>query len=139
MEDFLQPGINQVAAVCCYGTSTMLVYTEHGVNGFTLNPAIGTFIYHTLIWSLQRRSYLLYQWRELHSFSTRLKITSNTVRPRGEDRPYTSRYIGSLVSDIHRNIIKGGNLYLPKFKAPNGKLRLYMNVILWRLLWSKLE
>ena len=128
LEDFLQPGINQVAAgYVIYGTSTMLVYTTgHGVNGFTLNPAIGTFyLSHPdmkfpedgIIYSVNEGNYI--------HFPQGVKDYIKYCQTEEEDRPYTSRYIGSLVSDIHRNMIKGGiYLYPTSTKAPKGKLRL---------------
>lgn len=127
-KDFLQPGINQVAAgYIVYGTSTMLVYTTgHGVNGFTLNPPIGTYyLSHPnmqfpedgSIYSINEGNYL--------QFPTGVKQYIKYCQEESEDRPYTSRYIGSLVSDFHRNMIKGGIYIYPNTsKNPNGKLRL---------------
>lgn len=128
LEDFLQPGVNQVAAgYIVYGTSTMLVYTTgHGVNGFTLNPAIGTFYLSNpnmkfpetgTIYSVNEGNYV--------HFPQGVKDYIKYCQEEEEDRPYTSRYIGSLVSDFHRNMIKGGIYIYPKSsKASNGKLRL---------------
>jgi len=128
LDDFLQKGRNQVAAgYIIYGTSTMLVYTTgNGVNGFTLNPAIGTF-YHSnsnfkipaegKIYSINEGNYL--------QFPDYVKKYIKYCQQEEEDRPYTSRYIGSLVSDFHRNMIKGGIFLYPQTsKNPNGKLRL---------------
>ncbi|MGY6649932.1 class 1 fructose-bisphosphatase [Wenyingzhuangia sp. IMCC45574] len=127
-EDFLQEGNKQVAAgYIVYGTSTMLVYsTGHGVNGFTLNPAIGTFyLSHPdmkfpkdgKIYSVNEGNYL--------EFPEGIKKYIKYCQEVTEDRPYTSRYIGSLVSDFHRNMIKGGVYLYPKStKNPDGKLRL---------------
>lgn len=127
-EDFLQPGINQIAAgYIVYGTSTMLVYTTgYGVNGFTLNPAIGTFyLSHPNIkippkgniYSVNEGYYL--------TFPSGIKKYIKYCQEEVEDRPYTSRYIGSMVSDFHRNMIKGGiYLYPSSTNYPNGKLRL---------------
>lgn len=128
LDDFLQKGRNQVAAgYIIYGTSTMLVYTTgNGVNGFTLNPAIGTF-YHSnsnfkipaegKIYSINEGNYL--------QFPDYVKKYIKYCQQEKEDRPYTSRYIGSLVSDFHRNMIKGGIFLYPQTsKNPNGKLRL---------------
>jgi fructose-1,6-bisphosphatase I len=128
LEDFLQPGTAQVAAgYVIYGTSTMLVYTTgHGVNGFTLNPAIGTFYLshpnmkfpeNGSIYSVNEGNYI--------QFPQGVKDYIKYCQAEEEDRPYTSRYIGSLVSDFHRNIIKGGiYIYPTSSKAPKGKLRL---------------
>ena len=128
LDDFLQPGVKQVAAgYVIYGTSTMLVYTTgFGVNGFTLNPAIGTFyLSHPnmkfpvdgSIYSVNEGNY--------SQFPQGVKDYIKYCQKEEGDRPYTSRYIGSLVSDIHRNIIKGGiYIYPTSSKSPKGKLRL---------------
>ena len=128
LEDFLQPGINQVAAgYVIYGTSTMLVYTTgHGVNGFTLNPAIGTFYlsHPNMQFSKDGNIYSINEGNYVH-FPQGVKDYIKYCQLEEEDRPYTSRYIGSLVSDIHRNMIKGGiYIYPTSSKAPKGKLRL---------------
>lgn len=130
MEDFLQPGINQVAAgYVIYGTSTMIVYTTgHGVNGFTLNPAIGTFYLSHPNMQFKRDGsiYSINEGNYTH-FPQGVKDYIKYCQNESEDgtRPYTSRYIGSLVSDIHRNMIKGGiYIYPTSAKAPKGKLRL---------------
>ncbi len=128
IEDFLQPGINQVAAgYVIYGTSTMIVYTTgHGVNGFTLNPAIGTFYlsHPNMKFKEDGKIYSINEGNYVH-FPQGVKDYLKYCQEDEGDRPYTSRYIGSLVSDIHRNIIKGGiYIYPSTLKAPNGKLRL---------------
>ncbi len=128
IDDFLQKGRNQVAAgYILYGTSTMLVYTTgDGVNGFTLDPAIGSF-YHShanlkfpkkgSIYSVNEGNYL--------QFPDYLKKYLKFCQMEEDNRPYTSRYIGSLVSDFHRNLIKGGIFMYPSTpKNPKGKLRL---------------
>jgi fructose-1,6-bisphosphatase I len=128
LEDFLQKGNKQVAAgYIVYGTSTMLVYTTgDGVNGFTLNPAIGSFyLSHPnmqfpedgSIYSVNEGNYL--------QFPQGIKNYIKYCQKDEDDRPYTSRYIGSLVSDFHRNMIKGGiYMYPQSSKNPSGKLRL---------------
>lgn len=128
LEDFLQAGNQQVAAgYIVYGTSTMLVYTTgHGVNGFTLNPAIGTFyLSHPdmmfpesgTIYSINEGNYI--------RFPQGVKDYLKYCQMDQDNRPYTARYIGSLVSDFHRNMIKGGiYIYPTSSKAPKGKLRL---------------
>jgi fructose-1,6-bisphosphatase I len=128
LKDFLQKGSEQVAAgYVVYGTSTMLVYTTgNGVNGFTLNPAIGTFyLSHPnikfpeegTIYSVNEGNYL--------DFPLGVKKYIKYCQEENENRPYTSRYIGSLVSDFHRNMIKGGIYMYPKgSRNPHGKLRL---------------
>ena len=128
IDDFLQKGRNQVAAgYIIYGTSTMLVYTNgDGVNGFTLDPAIGSF-YHShanlkfpkkgSIYSVNEGNYL--------QFPDYVKKYLKFCQMEEDNRPYTSRYIGSLVSDFHRNLIKGGIFMYPSTsKNPKGKLRL---------------
>ena len=128
LKDFLQTGDKQVAAgYVVYGTSTMLVYTTgNGVNGFTLNPALGSwYLSHPnmqfpedgQIYSVNEGNYL--------DFPEGIKKYIKYCQAEEENRPYTSRYIGSLVSDFHRNMIKGGIYMYPKStKSPNGKLRL---------------
>lgn len=128
LEDFLQPGINQVAAgYIVYGTSTMLVYTTGaGVNGFTLNPAIGTFYlsHPNMQFPETGNIYSVNEGNYIH-FPQGVKNYIKYCQKEEEDRPYTSRYIGSLVSDFHRNMIKGGIYMYPKSSiASNGKLRL---------------
>ena len=128
LEDFLQEGNKQVAAgYIVYGTSTMLVYTTgHGVNGFTLNPAIGTFYlsHPAMKYPENGKIYSINEGNYIH-FPQGVKDYLKYCQKEEEDRPYTSRYIGSLVSDFHRNMIKGGiYLYPTSSKAPKGKLRL---------------
>jgi fructose-1,6-bisphosphatase I len=128
LEDFLQAGVHQVAAgYVIYGTSTMLVYTTgHGVNGFTLNPAIGTFYlsHPNLKYPENGNIYSINEGNYVH-FPKGIKDYIKYCQTEEGDRPYSSRYIGSLVSDFHRNMIKGGiYLYPTSSKAPNGKLRL---------------
>ncbi|MBU2525844.1 MAG: class 1 fructose-bisphosphatase [Bacteroidetes bacterium] len=128
LSDFLQPGHRQVASgYVIYGSSTMLVYTTgHGVNGFTLNPAIGTFyLSHPQIQFPKNGAiYSVNEGNYVH-FPQGVKNYIKYCQQEVEDRPYTSRYIGSLVSDIHRNMIKGGiYLYPQTAVSPQGKLRL---------------
>lgn len=128
LEDFLQPGTAQVAAgYVIYGTSTMLVYTTgHGVNGFTLNPAIGTFYlsHPNMKFKENGKIYSINEGNYVH-FPQGVKDYLKYCQMEEGDRPYTSRYIGSLVSDIHRNIIKGGiYIYPTSTRAAKGKLRL---------------
>ncbi|MDA9002281.1 class 1 fructose-bisphosphatase [Flavobacteriaceae bacterium] len=128
LEDFLQTGNEQVAAgYIIYGTSTMLVYTTgDGVNGFTLNPAIGTFyLSHPQIkFPNEGTIYSVNEGNYIH-FPQGIKNYIKYCQMEENNRPYTSRYIGSLVSDFHRNMIKGGiYLYPTSTKNPQGKLRL---------------
>jgi fructose-1,6-bisphosphatase I len=126
--DFLQKGSQQVAAgYVVYGTSTMLVYTTgHGVNGFTLNPAIGVFYlsHPNMQYPKDGTIYSINEGNYVH-FPQGVKDYLKYCQKEEGDRPYTSRYIGSLVSDFHRNMIKGGiYIYPTSTKAPKGKLRL---------------
>ncbi len=128
LDDFLQPGNRQVAAgYIVYGTSTMIVYTTgHGVNGFTLNPAIGTYYlsHPNMKFPKKGSIYSVNEGNYVH-FPQGIKDYIKYCQQEEEDRPYTSRYIGSLVSDFHRNMIKGGIYIYPNTaKDPNGKLRL---------------
>ena len=128
IEDFLQEGNKQVAAgYVVYGTSTMLVYTTgDGVNGFTLNPAIGTFYlsHPNMEFPEDGNIYSVNEGNYIH-FPQGVKDYIKYCQMEEENRPYTSRYIGSLVSDFHRNMIKGGIYMYPKSsKTTNGKLRL---------------
>ena len=128
LEDFLQKGENQVAAgYVIYGSSTMLVYTTgNGVNGFTLNPAIGTFYLSHPDMKVKEDGtiYSINEGNYVH-FPQGVKDYLKYCQAEEDNRPYTSRYIGSLVSDIHRNILKGGiYIYPTSTKAPKGKLRL---------------
>ncbi|MBT8298386.1 MAG: class 1 fructose-bisphosphatase [Maribacter sp.] len=128
LEDFLQPGKNQVAAgYIVYGTSTMLVYTTgFGVNGFTLNPALGTFYlsHPNMQFPENGKIYSVNEGNYVH-FLQGVKDYIKYCQEEEGDRPYTSRYIGSLVSDFHRNMIKGGIYMYPKSSVnENGKLRL---------------
>ncbi|MBL4560016.1 MAG: class 1 fructose-bisphosphatase [Labilibaculum sp.] len=130
IEDFLQEGTKQVAAgYIIYGSSTMLVYTTgKGVNGFTLDPSIGEFcLSHPniktpktgTIYSINEGNYINFPSgvKKYIKYCQELDQKSN--------RPYTSRYIGSLVADFHRNLLKGGIFIYPQTsKNPNGKLRL---------------
>ncbi len=129
-EDFLQKGSSQVAAgYVIYGSSTMLVYTTgRGVNGFTLDPSIGEFcLSHPDMKTPENGAlYSLNQGNFVH-FPDGVKeyIKFCQEEDKATNRPYSLRYIGSLVADFHRNLLKGGIfIYPPTSKAPNGKLRL---------------
>ncbi|WP_408056959.1 class 1 fructose-bisphosphatase [Tamlana sp. 1_MG-2023] len=128
LKDFLQPGSAQVAAgYIIYGTSTMLVYTTgKGVNGFTLNPAIGSFYLSHANIQIPKDGHI-YSVNEgnYSHFPQGVKNYIKYCQKEEGDRPYTSRYIGSLVSDFHRNMIKGGIYLYPNcVKNKEGKLRL---------------
>jgi fructose-1,6-bisphosphatase I len=130
LEDALQPGYKQVAAgYALYGSSMMFVYsTGHGVHGFTLDPSVGEFLLSHeniripvkgTIYSTNQGNYC--RWND------RMKAYIEYLR--GEDhasgRPYSLRYIGSLVADVHRTLLYGGIYFYPgDVKNPAGKLRL---------------
>lgn len=128
--DVLQQGTFQVAAgYIIYGSSTMLVYTTGcGVNGFTLDPSIGEFcLSHPnlktpptgTLYSINEGNYVHFP------LGVKKYIKYCQVEDPGTCRPYTSRYIGSMVADLHRNLIKGGIFIYPSTaSAPKGKLRL---------------
>ncbi|MEO6671004.1 MAG: class 1 fructose-bisphosphatase, partial [Ferruginibacter sp.] len=128
--DFLQPGNKQVAAgYMIYGSSTMMVYaTRRGVNGFTLDQAIGEFtLSHPdikcpdkgKIYSVNHGNF--FQYDE----PVRKYINACQNKDKTTGGPYTQRYIGSMVADVHRNLIKGGIFMYPgTTDKPKGKLRL---------------
>jgi fructose-1,6-bisphosphatase I len=128
--DFLQEGSKQVAAgYIVYGSSTMLVYsTGNGVNGFTLDPAIGEFcLSHPEIKTPEEGYIYSINEGNYNNFPIGIKRYIKYCQEEDEEtgRPYTSRYIGSLVSDFHRNLLKGGIFMYPVNKSsPDGKLRL---------------
>lgn len=129
-EDFLQPGSQQVAAgYVVYGSSTMLVYTTGcGVHAFTYDPSLGVFCLSAekmtfpekgYTYSINEGNYIRFP----QGVKKYLKFCQEEDQP--TRRPYTSRYIGSLVADFHRNLLKGGiYLYPSTASHPKGKLRL---------------
>ncbi|NVO11362.1 MAG: class 1 fructose-bisphosphatase [Bacteroidales bacterium] len=130
MDDFLQPGSKQVASgYIIYGSSTMLVYTTgRGVYGFTLDPSIGEFCLsnYNIVTPLDGSIYSVNEGNYEH-FPQGIKDYINycKVIDKPTGRPYSARYIGSLVADFHRNLLKGGIFIYPQTaSAPNGKLRL---------------
>jgi fructose-1,6-bisphosphatase I len=130
LEDFMQRGTDQVAAgYIIYGSSCMLVYTTgKGVNGFTLDPSIGEFcLSHPNIQTPKKGNvYSINEGNYLH-FPDGIKKYLKFCQEEDKlsNRPYSSRYIGSGVADIHRNLITGGiYIYPTTTKSPNGKLRL---------------
>ncbi len=135
LNDVLQPGMEQVAAgYFIYGSSTMMVYTTGngtGVHGFTLYPSVGEFLLsHENIqipkksktYSVNEGNYAY--WDE----NTKALIDYFKSVDRETNRPYSGRYVGSLVADFHRNLLKGGIFMYPADrkdpKKPTGKLRL---------------
>ncbi len=130
MEDCLQQGLQQLAAgYIIYGSSTLFVYTVgNGVHGFTLDPSFGEFILShpniktpkkSKIYSINEGNYL-YWHQGLKKYIKWLQDEDKAT-----DRPYSSRYIGSMVADIHRNLLYGGIFMYPAdSRNPNGKLRL---------------
>src|SRR5665647_3943912 len=130
LQDFLQPGNRQVAAgYVIYGSSTIFVYaTKRGVNGFTLDPSIGEFcLSHPGIHYPERGKIYSVNHGNFFQFDAEVKnyITKCQEKDETDGGPYTQRYIGSMVADVHRNLIKGGIFLYPATRAkPNGKLRL---------------
>jgi fructose-1,6-bisphosphatase I len=128
MADVLQPGLRQVAAgYVVYGSSTMLVYSAgNGVHGFTLDPSIGAFLLsHEQIKMPERGSIYSCNEANADSFPPAYQKYLHHLRSGAAGRAYSSRYIGSLVADFHRNLLKGGVfLYPPTQSHPQGKLRL---------------
>ena len=129
-QDFLQPGSNQVAAgYVVYGSSTMLVYaTRRDVNGFTLDPSIGE-------WTLSHPDIRCPEKGKIYSVNhgsffefdegVRSYITACQQKAKEEGGPLRQRYVGSMVADVHRNLIKGGIFMYPGTQSkPEGKLRL---------------
>jgi fructose-1,6-bisphosphatase I len=129
-EDFLQKGTEQVAAgYIIYGSSTMLVYTTgRGVNGFTLDPSIGEFCLSHPNMKIPKNGkiYSINEGYYIHfpdGVKKFIKWCQEEDKP--SNRPYSSRYIGSAVADIHRNLIYGGiYIYPTTSQSPKGKLRL---------------
>ncbi|MCB0480223.1 MAG: class 1 fructose-bisphosphatase [Flavobacteriales bacterium] len=124
LQDFLQAGTEQVAGgYVLYGSSSMLVYTTGaGVNGFTLDPSIGEFcLSHPSMKTAAKGK--IYSMNEGNYYQSHKGI--QTYLDNCKKQQMTARYIGSLVADFHRNLIKGGvYLYPGTSSAPNGKLRL---------------
>ncbi len=130
LSDFLQKGTEQVASgYITYGSSTMLVYTTgRGVNGFTLDPSIGEFCLSHPNISIPEDGFLysINEGNYLH-FPDGVKQFIKYCQEEDEAtrRPFSTRYIGSLVADFHRNLLKGGIFIYPSTaRSPKGKLRL---------------
>lgn len=130
IEDFMQRGTEQVAAgYVIYGSSCMMVYTTgKGVNGFTLDPSIGEFClsHPNMQTPKEGKMYSLNEGNYLH-FPDGVKkyLKYCQEEDKATSRPYSSRYIGSGVADIHRNLLNGGiYIYPTTTKSPQGKLRL---------------
>jgi fructose-1,6-bisphosphatase I len=130
MDDIMQKGVEQVAAgYVIYGTATMFVYTTgNGVNGFTLDDSLQEFcLSHANIKTPSTGTIFSVNEGNLHEFPQGIKDYIDWCKGdnKEEKRPYSARYIGSLIADFHRNLLKGGvYIYPPTQKAPNGKLRL---------------
>jgi fructose-1,6-bisphosphatase I len=128
--DYLQKGKDVIAAgYVVYGSSTMIVYSSgKGVHGFTLDPSIGEFILsHEDIMIPQESK--IYSINESYEPNWKSNFTEHIKKMKTSENVYgkakTARYIGSLVADFHRNLLKGGiYLYPADKKSPNGKLRL---------------
>jgi len=124
----LQPGSQQIAAgYVVYGSSTILVYTAgNGVHGFTLDPAVGAYVLsHENIRMPQQGKYYSVNEAYADSFPRAVQEYLARLRTGGLGRQYASRYVGSMVADFHRTLLKGGVfLYPPTTDSPQGKLRL---------------
>ncbi len=135
LDDVLQAGNKVVASgYVIYGSSTMLVYsTGKGVNGFTLDNSIGEFcLSHPDIKTPKDGN--IYSLNEGNGLDFPEGVTNyiNWCKQKDKDtnRPYSARYIGSMVADLHRNLLKGGIfIYPPTAKSPKGKLRLLFECI----------
>lgn len=129
-EDFLQPGSKLMASgYVIYGSSTMLVYaTRLGVNGFTLEPSIGEFClsHPNMKCKEDGKIYSLNQGNSAKFHKSMSRFLDYCMEENEEEgRPYSHRYIGSMVADLHRTLIKGGIFIYPADKKnENGKLRL---------------
>lgn len=130
LEDFLQKGTEQVVAgYVLYGSSTMLVYTTgQGVNGFTFDPSIGEFCLSHPEMKMPEKS-RMYAMNEgnISVCHPGIKAYTQYCQSYENDygKPYSGRYVGSLVADFHRNLIKGGiYIYPATIDKPKGKLRL---------------
>ncbi|HEU4452276.1 MAG TPA: class 1 fructose-bisphosphatase [Longimicrobium sp.] len=130
IQDCLQPGLKQVAAgYIVYGSSTMLVYTTgNGVHGFTLEPSIGEFLLshpHIRIPTPGQRIYSVNEGNYSRWSPRQRALVDHLKGADGNPKPFSSRYIGSLVADFHRNLLYGGMFMYPADdKNPRGKLRL---------------
>ena len=124
----LQQGLKQVAAgYVVYGSSTIFVYTAgNGVFGFTLDPAIGAYVLYAENMRMPEQGpYYSVNEAQMESFPPVYNEYLRGLRTGSLGHPYSSRYIGSLVADFHRTLLKGGVfLYPPTAKHPEGKLRL---------------
>ncbi len=130
IKDFLQAGNRQVAAgYVIYGSSTILVYaTKRGVNGFTLDQTVGEFcLSHPDIKCPEKGKMYSVNHGNFFEYGEEVQKYIDTCQKKDSTNggPYTQRYIGSMVSDVHRNLIKGGIFLYPATKRkPRGKLRL---------------
>ncbi|WP_185869723.1 class 1 fructose-bisphosphatase [Blattabacterium cuenoti] len=128
IEDFLQIGNQQIlAGYIIYGSSTILVYsTGNGVHGFTLDPSVGTFyLSHPNLYFPKIEKIYSINDGNYAKFSNGVKKFIKYCQENKNNRPYTARYIGSLVGDFHRNIIQGGIYIYPRTaSSKEGKLRL---------------
>ena len=124
----LQPGAQQIAAgYVVYGSSTILVYSVgNGVHGFTLDPAVGAYVLsHPNMRMPEQGKYYSVNEAYLGRFPTSYAEYIQRLRSGELGYPYASRYIGSMVADFHRTLLKGGVfLYPPTTEQPDGKLRL---------------
>ena len=134
LEDLLQPGYKQVAAgYALYGSSTVLVYTTgNGVDFFTYDPTLGEFLLSSSQVKIPKRGkyYSINEGNSINWFPGTQKYIDHLKKSDPETgRPYSLRYIGTAVADVHRTLLYGGTfLYPADRKSPKGKLRLLYEV-----------
>lgn len=130
MEEVLQPGTEQVAAgYILYGPSTMLVLsTGDGVHGFTLDPGVGEFLLSHPYMKMPEQGYIYSVNDGYHRFwdeAAREAVDWFRKVDTMDGKPYSARYVGALVADFHRTLLRGGiYMYPPERRKPEGKLRL---------------
>ncbi len=130
LRDFLQPGACQIAAgYVLYGSSTILVFaTRRGVNGFTLDNAMGEFyLSHKDLKFPERGPFYSFDNKYYHLVDKEVKAYVDYCMSPGKDRAssLSNRYYGCMVADVHRNLLKGGIFFYPAVEGkPEGKLRL---------------
>ncbi|CAM9291378.1 unnamed protein product [Choristocarpus tenellus] len=127
MEDVLRSGTDiKVAGYCMYGSATELVITFYGsgVHRFTLDPSLGEFIHIAANVRIPDKPKTIYSCNEGNFDSWDDEIKRSVMGMKSQEKPFAQRYVGSMVSDVHRTLLYGGLfLYPADKKSPNGKLR----------------
>jgi len=128
-QDIMQPGVNMIAAgYTLYGTATMMVFTTgQGVHGFTLDPSTGEFVLTHKDMKIKPRHniYSVNEGNSLYWTEPTRKYVDSIKYPPAPGKPYSLRYVGSMVADVHRTLIYGGIFMYPADKnSKDGKLRL---------------